>query len=273
MTVQLLKTVYRGGRSSYKKQIIEVVCSVCNKIMKGPAYKLKTRKYCSVVCTMIDRSRKPAWNKGLTENTDVRVAKNVTTMRTTQASDRYLEKHKEVCTLRSARPDYLQKLSAGIKHAYATTNWRQKNIDAAPKALEKRRKTNLERYGSASGPKYDTAAAKRVEAWLLSLGIKCFLRNEEGKKLFARISPGARAFKECPVNGNLTDFYLPDSRTIIEEDGCYYHGCPLHNKELKQWQLDQVQEDSINTSKWVETGHRVIRIWEHETNSLAGKTL
>jgi hypothetical protein len=57
-------------------------------------------------------------------------------------------------------------------------------------------------------------------------------------------------------------------KTIIECDGCYFHGCLICNKnkgkELNQFQLEHIERDKIRTKELQEKGFRVIRLWEHE---------
>ena len=67
------------------------------------------------------------------------------------------------------------------------------------------------------------------------------------------------------------DILIPSSKTIIECDGCYWHGCLIckHNKELNESQLKQIQKDKERTIELKEKGFRVIRLWEHEIKEIS----
>jgi G:T-mismatch repair DNA endonuclease (very short patch repair protein) len=53
------------------------------------------------------------------------------------------------------------------------------------------------------------------------------------------------------------DFYLPDSRTILEVDGVYWHSYP-NGRDL----------DRIRTGELTEKGYNVVRVWETETKNV-----
>lgn len=62
----------------------------------------------------------------------------------------------------------------------------------------------------------------------------------------------------------LVDFYVPEKKLVIECDGCYWHGCPIHfpTRAFRQ------EKDLIRDSKLESLGYSVIRFWEHEINSM-----
>ena len=53
-------------------------------------------------------------------------------------------------------------------------------------------------------------------------------------------------------------------KTIIECDGCYFHGCKICNLKTMEWIEKQKIKDKLRTKELIEKGYRVIRIWEHE---------
>lgn len=58
-------------------------------------------------------------------------------------------------------------------------------------------------------------------------------------------------------------------KTIIECDGCYWHGCRICNKkEFNKPQEDQIEEDKIRTKELIEKGYKVIRLWEHDIKKM-----
>jgi G:T-mismatch repair DNA endonuclease (very short patch repair protein) len=62
---------------------------------------------------------------------------------------------------------------------------------------------------------------------------------------------------------------LVEQRTIIETDGCYWHGCSICNKKsLTQGQKRQIEKDEIRTKELIEKGFNVIRLKEHEIKQM-----
>lgn len=59
------------------------------------------------------------------------------------------------------------------------------------------------------------------------------------------------------------DFFLPEHKLVIQCDGCYWHGCPIHFPEMKTDNRDEIQD-----SKLTALGYKVIRFWEHEINNM-----
>jgi len=67
------------------------------------------------------------------------------------------------------------------------------------------------------------------------------------------------------------DIILKDSKVLVFLDGCFWHKCPEcfrepeNNKKFWKEKIDNnVQNDKYITSKLVNEGWRVLRIWEHE---------
>lgn len=102
--------------------------------------------------------------------------------------------------------------------------------------------TNLERYGRADGPRFDTLPERVVENWLSSQGL--------------------RYLKQHPVCGILVDFYLPATKTIIEVDGCYWHGHGC--SRVVPWADEIRQKDACKTKKLLAADYSIVRLWECE---------
>jgi DNA mismatch endonuclease (patch repair protein) len=73
------------------------------------------------------------------------------------------------------------------------------------------------------------------------------------------------------------DFYFPSRRLAVFVDGCFWHGCPRcgHTPKTRSefWQakLQRNRErDRKTTKKLKRRGIRVLRMWEHDLNSMAG---
>lgn len=59
----------------------------------------------------------------------------------------------------------------------------------------------------------------------------------------------------------IVDFYLPSLKSVIQCDGCYWHGCPFHYPLLMEKKRDRNQDTVLESS-----GFKVYRFWEHEIN-------
>ena len=58
---------------------------------------------------------------------------------------------------------------------------------------------------------------------------------------------------------------LINQKTIIECDGCYWHGCKICvKKDLNKHQRSKKYRDNIRTKELKEKGFRVIRLWEYK---------
>ena len=74
------------------------------------------------------------------------------------------------------------------------------------------------------------------------------------------------------IVGSPVDFYLPDSKTIIEVDGCYWHACekcyPKPRGFCKTYGdvINCHMKDALKDNKWLDRGYKVVRIWEHEVS-------
>ena len=64
------------------------------------------------------------------------------------------------------------------------------------------------------------------------------------------------------------DIYIPSKKSIIETDGCYWHGCKICNKKINKWQIKQIEKDNQRTKELQESGYNVIRLWEHEIKKI-----
>lgn len=60
------------------------------------------------------------------------------------------------------------------------------------------------------------------------------------------------------------DIVINDKKTVIEIDGCYWHGCLEHYPSQN---IEQSKRDLLHTSVAEQNGWKCIRIWEHEIKS------
>lgn len=66
------------------------------------------------------------------------------------------------------------------------------------------------------------------------------------------------------VNGKIFDFYDPDTNTLFEVDGSYWHGYGLTLQEMNDIQRKAFHNDKKKDSIARSFGYKLIRVWEHE---------
>jgi DNA mismatch endonuclease (patch repair protein) len=69
----------------------------------------------------------------------------------------------------------------------------------------------------------------------------------------------------------LVDIVFPRQRIALFVDGCFWHGCPIHDTWLKnngQWWRAKIEanrsRDRDTGRRLIDLGWTVIRIWEHK---------
>jgi G:T-mismatch repair DNA endonuclease (very short patch repair protein) len=68
-----------------------------------------------------------------------------------------------------------------------------------------------------------------------------------------------------------TEGVLISKKTVIECDGCYWHGCPTCNLRPHKNLKKQKRKDKLRTKELQEKGYNVIRLWGHEIKSMSLK--
>lgn len=130
-------------------------------------------------------------------------------------------------------------------------NWKNRVFDE--KVLNKIRESRAKQIF----PKKDSQIELKMKKYLSDLEIN-FIQH----KYISQI----RHAYQC-------DFFIPKQEgvskdTILECDGCYWHGCPVCFKETNKQQRKQKAKDNRRTKELKGQGFRVIRLWEHEINQM-----
>lgn len=117
-----------------------------------------------------------------------------------------------------------------------------------PASLESKIKNRIAHLGRPSPRKYsNTSIERKVEAELVKNNI-----------LYA---------KQAVLLGiSRVDFFLPEYNTVIECDGCHWHGCPECDVSPKEWQVNKVRDKTI-AQKYADLGFNFLRIWEHDIDN------
>jgi G:T-mismatch repair DNA endonuclease (very short patch repair protein) len=105
-------------------------------------------------------------------------------------------------------------------------------------------------------PIKDSSIEIKIQNYLKKLGIEFFTHQ------YMKIEHGYQC--DILIPKQETEGIIIPQKTIIEVDGCYFHGCPICKKYKSQRIERQIESDMIRTKELQEKGFRVIRLWEHE---------
>ena len=136
----------------------------------------------------------------------------------------------------------------GVDHVWKLTESRKKCEETCLKLYGK----NSWQIANEALKIFSSAIEKKTEDILKNNGIKFqaeySIFTDEGEKIY--------------------DFYLPDSKTLIEVDGDFWHGNPeIYPKEtLLEIQQINKKNDIFKNELALRLGFRLLRFWEHEVN-------
>lgn len=106
-------------------------------------------------------------------------------------------------------------------------------------------------------PKRDTSIEVKIQNFLSKLHIE-YLTH----KYISEITHSYHCDIFIPVQEGIKQ------KTIIECDGCYWHGCPICKLNKPRSLEKQRQNDKFRTKELEEKGFKVIRLWEHEIKNI-----
>ncbi len=120
---------------------------------------------------------------------------------------------------------------------------------------------------------------KKVRSKIMS-SVKSTNTNPEIVYRKALFSRGLRYRVNCRNVRGSPDIVLRKKKVAIFIDGCFWHKCPKcfrapdSNKEywLKKVERNKARDKEVNT-ELKRNGWKVIRIWEHEINTVLDKTV
>lgn len=94
------------------------------------------------------------------------------------------------------------------------------------------------------------------------------VRNQAARVAKAPVRTSRSAFRVFSVR---PDFVFPKLRLAVFVDGCFWHGCPLHETKPRHnaafWRAkfaSNKARDRLVTRTLRQNGWRVLRIWEHD---------
>lgn len=168
-----------------------------------------------------------AWNRGLTKNTDERVMK------------------------------------IGINSSISRKG-KQSNVLGKHWKIKDTTKMSEAKKGDKN-PTKRSDVKKKLKEWHVNHPNKKFSNTKIEQKIAIELSKRGIAFLQNIGLDNIAnvDFYLPDSNTVIECDGCFYHNCLEHYPACHQ---EARERDENKTNILKSHDYKVFRFWEHEIN-------
>lgn len=149
----------------------------------------------------------------------------------------------------------LRKKALGIEGDHTDTSMQRMYGEAT----KTKRALKVELFGSKS-----KASATKGEETSIETFVREFLQKEEIKFV------EQKALRFINV-----DFFLPDTKTVIQVHGCYWHCCPTcypegpkNTMQKKNIEKDKQADDIVAQFKY-----KQINIWEHEIKQSPGGVL
>jgi len=227
----------------------------------------------------------PAWSKGLTMETDIRLAKHSRSLTGRQLSEehkqnisRYLQEH-GIWNKGLTKEDHLsirrgsKKQAKSIKKRYA-----KGEIEPWNKGLTKETDQRVKMYGLTESKSKSTV--EHIEKMRKNTK-RCWKNPEYVSKVQRSLQVKPNNFEleiesliqelDLPfeytgdfsftVDGLTPDFVCVEKGLIIACYGCYWHGCPDHfPKQKKRYEhsLERIERLEFH-------GYKVLVVWEHES--------
>ena len=211
---------------------------------------------------------RPAWNKGLTKETDERVRK-MSEKIPKRVSKETKEKISKALKGKTSSFKGESKYTSIIvmKHSIAMIGKKPWNFGLTKETDERVRK-NGEKLSKILKGK------KRSKQGRLNIAI--------GKRWNFTTNPSIPEIKtkELLEKYNIDfilqkfivdryyDFYIPRFNTLLEIDGIYWHSKNLRDEQLTKAQYFNRQNDNYKNKLAIEQGYTLIRIWEDELDKL-----
>jgi very-short-patch-repair endonuclease len=240
----------------YSKPKIEKVCEYCKKSFE--ILESSKRKYCSRICKDTHQKEKysgkgnPMYQKEVSKDTR--------------------QKHSTISKTLWKNEEFRKKVKEGINN-YIEENGYYPGTDK--NSLEKRKKTNLERYGYEHNwnGKYgerecDITYIKKYNKTSID-NMNDILRNmskSNPEKTFENYLKelGIEYVFQYELGGRHFDFRLENKNIVIEIDGDYHHGKGKLYEEMDELQKKSYKNDKIKNKIIKNKGWKLIRIWESD---------
>ncbi|MBC8428557.1 hypothetical protein H8D04_01600 [bacterium] len=242
---------------------VKKICENCNKEfeIKESSLKYGRGKCCSRKC--VDKNKKQTY---LGENNPMYGVKH-TDKRKMELSDMMVETWKSEFHRKNVKLGLERYIKCGGKFQTEIGN-------------EKRRKTNLERYGvEVIGFNIEEIRKKSEKTCIERYGKTNYELMLDGLHKCKKTSI-EKKMEDILINNNIKykrnfrlfydlkfkiyDFYLKDKNILIECDGDYWHGNPKFFEKLNETQIKNIENDKFKNILAENNGFDLLRFWEYE---------
>jgi len=134
------------------------------------------------------------------------------------------------------------------------------------------------------------AGSKNADSWASSPAVRNVMRANKGRdtkpELALRSAVHALGMRyrvgmrPVPQVRRTADIVFTRAKIAVFLDGCFWHGCPEHHRPAKKntdfWDAKikgNVTRDADTDARLREVGWQVIRVWEHESPSVAAQRI
>jgi DNA mismatch endonuclease (patch repair protein) len=259
---------------NYMPKIIKI-CKECGKDFK--CYLLKNRKFCSYSCSQSWNNKnnpnvgfKKGHKSGMTgkhhtKETGIKIGKaNIGRKKSVEEIEsikkRMLGNNYGKANKGKKRPPFSKEWRDNIGKAGKGKNMGNKNPAKRP---EVRKKISKKRSGQRLGEQ-SVEHKRKIREWHINNPNKVFKDTKIELKMEVELKRQDINYeKQIPLcSVAIVDFFLPKYEIVIQCDGCFWHGCPIHNLNWIKNKERNANQDKILK----ENGYIVYRFWEHEIN-------
>jgi DNA mismatch endonuclease (patch repair protein) len=134
------------------------------------------------------------------------------------------------------------------------------------------------------------AGSENADSWASSPAVRNVMRANKGRdtkpELALRSAVHALGMRyrvgmrPVPQVRRTADIVFTRAKIAVFLDGCFWHGCPEHHRPAKKnsdfWDAKikgNVTRDADTDARLREVGWQVIRVWEHESPSVAAQRI
>jgi very-short-patch-repair endonuclease len=240
----------------YSKPKIEKVCEYCKNSFN--ILESSKKQYCSRICKDTHQKEKysgegnPMYQRDILKNTR--------------------EKHSKVTKELWKTEEFRKKIKDGI-NKYVEENGYYPGTDE--KSIEKKKKTNLERYGNEHNWGGKFGERKVDKTFIEKYGMTSIEYMNSKLRSITKTKP-EKTFetylKDLEINyifqyklgGRYFDFKIENENIVIEIDGDYHHGKGKLYEEMDELQKKSYKNDKIKNKIVKNKGWKLIRIWESD---------
>lgn len=268
--VEALKKIDRKGEKSpsWKGGPIKKNCEFCGKEYQVRQYRKNSAKFCSFSCRQKRFWQASEYKANFIRKVTGRIVWNKG-KKLVPLSEEHKRKVSEALKGKAVSEETRKKISEALK-GEKNRFWKGGPIGKNCKFCGRdyyipRCKESLTKFCSVSCHANYLWQTPESRANLLNKRGKIFKDTSIELKTESLLRGLGIEYKKQVLLFNIAvvDFYLPRRNLVIQCDGCFWHGCPIHNQSWSKRRERDASQDTILQ----QNGLIVLRFWEHEIKS------